>query len=196
MQTRGQGEKGAAPGEELGERLRAHRLKLTPQRTAVFRAVRELGHASPRRIYETLRQAYPMLSLNTVYATLETLERVGQILRITGPEGSMMYEAASPIHHHFHCLRCRRVLDVHDPSPSSIALPPPSWARFTVTSCRLEVYGFCPECRRRRGSGVPVPGTPRAGARRRTAAGNRAAPPRDRTRRAGTRRTLGASVSD
>lgn len=70
----------------------------------MYRAVRELGHASPRWIHETVRQAYPMLSLNTVYATLETLERIGQILRVTGPEGDPVYEAASPIHHHFHAF--------------------------------------------------------------------------------------------
>lgn len=185
MKTKRQATQGAAPGEGLGERLRAHRLKLTPQRTAVFQAVRELGHASPRRIHEALRQAYPMLSLNTVYATLETLERVGQIHRITGPEGSMMYEAASPIHHHFYCLRCRRVQDVHDPGLNGIALASPSWARFTVTSCRIEAHGVCPECRQRARPAVPAPRRPRA--RRRTAGGNQAAPPGNRTKRAGSR---------
>jgi Fe2+ or Zn2+ uptake regulation protein len=69
-----------------------------------------------------------MLSLSTVEATLETLERVGQALRLTGPEGSLLYEAASPVHHHLQCLSCRRVLDIQDPTLGEVPLPASSGA--------------------------------------------------------------------
>ncbi len=195
MKTRRQPTEGAPLGAELAQRLRAHRFKLTPQRAAVYRAVREMGHATPKQIHATVQEAYPMLSLNTVYATLETLERIGQILRVTGPEGSNVYEAASPIHHHFHCLACGRILDVHDPTLDSIPLPPSSWPQFTVTTRRVEFYGCCPGCRRRLGSAAPAREVPPTRAPRRTTRGGRSIRAQDRTTRSEPRRELGTSGS-
>jgi Fur family peroxide stress response transcriptional regulator len=174
-------------GKELGERLRAHRFRLTPQRAAVYRAVSELGHASPRQIHEVVRQTHPMLSLNTVYVTLDTLQQVGQILRLTGPEGSLLYEATAPSHHHFHCFSCRRVLDIQEPTLDEIPLPASTRGQFTVTRRRVEFYGYCPRCRRRLGSAAPSPEAPAAPARRRTANGARATRPRGRPTRSGPR---------
>jgi len=188
MKTTRRATQGQRSGKELGERLRAHRFRLTPQRAAVYRAVSELGHASPRQIHEMVRQTHPMLSLNTVYATLETLERVGQILRLRGPEGSILYEAAFPIHHHLQCFSCGRVLDIQDPRLDEIPLPPSIREQFTVTRRRVEFYGYCPRCRRRLGRAALSREAPAAPARRRRASGPGTSPPRRRARRPGTRR--------
>lgn len=174
---------GMPPGRELAEPLRAHRFRLTPQRAAVYRAVCALGHASPRQIHEMVRQTHPMVSLNTVYATLETLERVGQILRLRGPEGSLLYEATLPSHHHFHCFSCGRVLDIQDPALDEIPLPPTTPGQFTVTRRRVEFYGYCPRCRRRL-----QPAAPRRGKAR----GKGSRQPGNRSTRSGPRRASGA----
>ena len=179
---------GIPPGRELAEPLRAHRFRLTPQRAAVYRAVCTLGHASPRQIHEVVRQTHPMVSLNTVYATLETLERVGQILRLKGPEGSLLYEATLPSHHHFHCFSCGRVLDIQDPALDEIPLPPTTPGQFTVTRRRVEFYGYCATCRRHLHPGSPGRQGPADRGRRRRASGPGTSPPRRRARRPGTRR--------
>jgi len=179
---------GIPPGRELAEPLRAHRFRLTPQRAAVYRAVCTLGHASPRQIHEMVRQTHPMLSLNTVYAALDTLERVGQILGLTGPEGSLLYEATAPSHHHFHCFSCRRVLDIQEPALDEIPLPAFTRGQFTVTRRRVEFYGYCPRCRRRLESAARSQEAPAPPARRRRASGPGTSPPRRRARRPGTRR--------
>ena len=179
---------GGPPGRELAELLRAHRFRLTSQRAAVYRAVCELGHASPRQIHEIVRQTHPMLSLNTVYATLETLARVGQILRLTGLEGSLLFEEASPIHHHFHCFSCRRVLDIQDPTLDEIPLPASTRGQFTVTRRRVEFYGYCPGCRRHLGSAAPKKEVPPAPLRRGKARGKSSSSPGVRRTRSGPRR--------
>jgi Fur family peroxide stress response transcriptional regulator len=176
---------GIPPGRELAEPLRAHRFRLTPQRAAVYRAVCALGHASPRQIHELVRQTHPMVSLNTVYATLETLERVGQILRLKGPEGSLLYEATLPSHHHFHCFSCGRVLDIQDSALDEIPLPPTTPGQFTVTRRRVEFYGYCPRCRRRLGRAALSREAPAAPARRRATKGARPLRHRGRPTRAG-----------
>lgn len=178
---------GLPPGRELAEPLRAHRFRLTPQRAAVYRAVCMLGHASPRQIHEVVRQTHPMLSLNTVYATLETLERVGQILRLKGPEGGLLYEATLPSHHHFHCFSCGRVLDIQDPALDDIPLPPIRPGRFTVTRRRVEFYGYCPRCRRRLGSAASSQEAPTAPPRPKTTKGERTVRRRGRNPGSGPR---------
>ncbi len=175
------------PGRELAESLRAHRFRLTPQRAAVYRAVCELGHASPRQIHEVVRHTHPMLSLNTVYATLETLERVGQILRLTGPEGSLLYEAAFPIHHHLQCFSCRRVLDIQDRMLDEIPLPASIRDQFTVTRRRVEFYGYCPGCRQPLESPAPKKEVPPASRRGGKARGKDRGRPGDRRMRSGPR---------
>jgi len=184
---------GGASGRELAEPLRAHQFRLTPQRAAVFRAVCELGHASPRQIHEVVRQTHPMLSLNTVYATLETLERVGRILRLTGPEGTLLYEAAFPIHHHLQCLTCRRVLDIQDPTLDEIPLPASIRGRFTVTRRRVEFYGYCPDCGRHLASATLKKEVARAPLRGRKARGKDRSMSRDRPTPSASRRALGAA---
>jgi len=188
MKTTRRATQGQRSGKELGERLRAHRFRLTPQRAAVYWAVTELGHASPRQIHERVRQTHPMLSLNTVYATLDTLERVGQILRLKGPEGGLLYEATLPSHHHFHCFACGRVLDIQDSALDEIPLPPTTPGQFTVTRRRVEFYGYCATCRRHLHPGSPGRQGPADPGRRRRASGPGTSPPPRRARRPGTRR--------
>ena len=185
MKTTRRATQGQRSGKELGERLRAHRFRLTPQRAAVYWAVTELGHASPRQIHERVRQTHPMLSLNTVYAALDTLERVGQILGLTGPEGSLLYEATAPSHHHFHCFSCRRVLDIQEPALDEIPLPVFTRGQFTVTRRRVEFYGYCPRCRRRLGRAALSREAPTAPAWRRTTKGARPLRHRGHPTRAG-----------
>jgi Fur family peroxide stress response transcriptional regulator len=126
-----------------------------------------------------------MVSLNTVYATLETLERVGQILRLKGPEGSLLYEATLPSHHHFHCFSCGRVLDIRDPALDDIPLPRTTPGQFTVTRRRVEFYGYCPKCRRSLESAATREEAPTRG---RKAHGKRRRTPRARQRRSGSTR--------
>src|SRR5574341_352868 len=179
---------GIPPGRELAEPLRTHRFRLTPQRAAVYRAVCELGHASPRQIHEVVRQTHPMLSLNTVYATLETLERVGQILRLRGPEGGLLFEAAFPVHHHLQCFSCGRVVDIQDPALDGIPLPAPIRGRFTVTRRRVEFYGYCPRCRQPLQAAAPKKEVRPAARRRGKGRGKDSRRPGNRSTRSGPRR--------
>ena len=45
---------GPAPDRDLATQLRSRGLRVTPQRELVLAAVRELGHATPERISETV----------------------------------------------------------------------------------------------------------------------------------------------
>ena len=72
-----------APEEKARQFVDACRergLSVTHQRMAIYGALANSEeHPSAERIFARVRQAYPTLSLATVYKTLETLEGIGLI---------------------------------------------------------------------------------------------------------------------
>ena len=52
---------------ERADELRQKGLRLTPQRELVLRAVRELGHATPEEVAESVRKSHPGINLSTIY---------------------------------------------------------------------------------------------------------------------------------
>src|SRR5947209_19980207 len=73
----------AAAAQPLAERLRAHGLRMTAQRTQVLDAVTALEHATPEAIGARLRdQAGPdgaAPDASTVYRNLELLDLLGLV---------------------------------------------------------------------------------------------------------------------
>jgi Fur family ferric uptake transcriptional regulator len=64
---------------QRADELRQKGLRLTPQRELVLQAVRELGHATPEEVAESVRKSHPGINLSTIYRNLETLENVGLV---------------------------------------------------------------------------------------------------------------------
>jgi Fur family peroxide stress response transcriptional regulator len=64
--------------QEIKEQLRAKRLKLTPQRCAIYEMLTaRTDHPTAEDIYRTVKRTYPMISQNTVYYTLSALKAAG-----------------------------------------------------------------------------------------------------------------------
>ncbi len=60
-----------APPNNPATLLRAHGLRVTPQRLAVAEMVfSEPIHITARTVYEQLRQTHPAISMNTIYLAL------------------------------------------------------------------------------------------------------------------------------
>jgi Fur family transcriptional regulator, ferric uptake regulator len=129
----------------------------TRQRTAIRAAIEAAGRPlSPQEMLEAAQAEVPALSLATVYRNLKTLVDEGDITTVMLPGDSPRYEPAQHAHHHhFQCMTCKRVFDVHD-CPGDLARLAPKG--FTVESHELTLYGRCDTC-------VP----PRASATRRRA---------------------------
>jgi Fe2+ or Zn2+ uptake regulation protein len=127
--------------------LRARGLRLTHPRRLVLEAVRATAiHPTAEWVHQAVRRRLPRVSLGTVYRNLRLLVDQGLIKEIAGPQAR--FDGNQREHHHFTCLRCRRIVDVDEPLP---AVPPPTAQLdgFTVTRQRVEFYGWCPACRPR-----------------------------------------------
>ncbi len=126
---------------------RQHGLSQTLQRRTILAALaRRTDHPTADQLYEELHPQFGGLSRTTVYRVLETFVRIGLARRITSPEAKARFDADTSRHHHFICLECGRVSDVHDPRLDQFELPPPLAGGFRYLDYSITFSGICLHC--------------------------------------------------
>ncbi|HET8759587.1 MAG TPA: transcriptional repressor [Nitrospiria bacterium] len=121
---------------------------MTHQRLAVYQALAAVkSHPTAEEIYASLTPSYPMLSLNTVYTTLETLKSIGLIQEMRFLDNTARYDANVAPHHHVTCPGCRRVEDFEDAALDRIQPPASVKRRYQLVGRHVQFYGYCPDCR-------------------------------------------------
>lgn len=120
-------------------------LKMTPQRAAILEFLDgNTSHPSAEDIYGAILKKYPMMSLATVYNTLEALKSKGAVLELNIDDQRKRYDPNTERHHHLICERCRAVVDIH--MEFDLDLPSERAHGFSVTGGHVEFHGVCPSC--------------------------------------------------
>jgi Fur family peroxide stress response transcriptional regulator len=128
---------------------RKNGLKRTPQRTAIFRELlKAKDHPTADDIYKRIVKKVPNISFDTVNRTLLTFSKIGITKVVEGYGQAKRYDPDMGIHHHFRCTRCGRIIDFHNGDYDNIAVPAEIMERFTVTSKKVVLEGFCGKCGR------------------------------------------------
>ena len=128
------------------EKYREKGIKLTPQRLAIMEYLDgNRDHPSAEDIYREVRKKYPMMSFATVYNTLETLKKKGDLTELTIDPERRRYDPDTEVHHHLICMKCRRIVDIH--KDFSLNIPDEDRDSFDVVGNHIEFYGVCPECK-------------------------------------------------
>jgi len=136
--------------EAFIEACRAHGLRVTPQRCAVYReVVRSRIHPTAEQVFRKIRKAYPAVSYDTVNRTLLALVRMGLVDVVKSPGAPRRFDGAAEQHHHFLCVECGAVVDFHEETYDRLEIPSPIREKFTVFSKRVVLNGLCEKCRRR-----------------------------------------------
>jgi Fur family ferric uptake transcriptional regulator len=122
--------------------------RMTAQRRAVLQAMRDLGCArAADEIFARARRIHKRLGLVTVYRTLTALTRAGLAQEIHLGDGRTRYELTQPgHHHHLVCLSCGTVERV-DGCLLKRGAHSAAKRGFKVTGHRLELFGYCGDCR-------------------------------------------------
>jgi Fur family transcriptional regulator, peroxide stress response regulator len=139
------------PTEEvLREALEANGQRFTEQRAAVYRFLASTDkHPTADEVFLAVRSEVPVISLATVYKSLETLVGCGLAMKLTYGDGSARYDGRTDPHHHARCLSCTRIFDVSGRLPSEELSELEEGAKdFHVTGYRLELTGYCSDCGR------------------------------------------------
>lgn len=134
--------------ESLLLKLKAHGMRMSPQRKAVLQAlVASEEHPSAEEIHRKLLPQIPTLSLATVYKTLNMLKQLGEVLEIEFSSRENRFDAVNPKPHpHLICNRCGKVADPRLPDLARIIQNLEQDAGFSITSHRLDFFGLCADC--------------------------------------------------
>lgn len=123
------------------------KFKLTPQRAAILKYLDgNTSHPSAEDIFESVSAQYPMMSLATVYNTIEMLKDMGMLWELSIDDERKRYDPNTNMHHHLICSGCRKVVDVH--MEFDLAVPETMLQGFELTGRHVEFYGLCADCRK------------------------------------------------
>ncbi len=138
-------------------------LKATSQRIEILRELFGCtSHPDAESLHQLVKQRLPTVSLDTVYRTLNRLVERGAAARFPGLQNRMRYEANVVEHHHFVCLECGGVQDIHHPAYDRTP-PPPGIHKFgAVERVYVELRGVCRACRQKPAAGAAAKARQRA----------------------------------
>jgi Fur family peroxide stress response transcriptional regulator len=127
---------------------RANGLHITPQRVAIYKElVASIEHPSATMIYNTVREYFSNISLDTVNRTLLTFQEIG-LAKVAGSAGGpKRFDANLKPHHHFICIKCGKIVDFEDDAYNAIDVPDEIKKKYTVIDKAVHLEGICDACR-------------------------------------------------
>lgn len=133
--------------------LKASGYKLTPQRLAIIKVVKESkgDHLTTEEIYDIVRQDNPEMGLATVYRTLQLLEDLDLISSLNLEDGCTRYEInendGKHMHHHLICTNCNAVIEVEGDLLDALEEKIEREYEFKITDHKVKFYGLCRQCK-------------------------------------------------
>ena len=141
------------------ELFRRRGLKVTPQRELIFELLWGAGnHPTADSVYAEARTRMPMMSLRTVYQTLNDLATMGELQSLDLGTGSTRFDPNTDVHHHLVCTSCGKVRDLYA-DYSALSVPDGAADGFQVGPAEVVFRGLCDECRTSARIQVPQPDT-------------------------------------
>lgn len=131
-------------------------IKWTKQRKSVYRVLWETSEPlNATQIYNLAARdmAGEEYAVSTIYRILTMFEEKGLVEKTTWMgDGTAVYTLNRGGHTHYAvCLECRRRIPLRGCPFSHMQLDA---GEFTVTGHKLEVYGYCGECRGKSGESI------------------------------------------
>lgn len=133
--------------EQFKETCKSHQIKLTPQRLLIYEELMTTDeHPSTDMLYQRVRTIFPTISFDTVNRTLLTFHELGLAEIVEGSGNPKRFDGDTTRHHHFQCLKCKRVFDVHYAPYDALEIPPNIQKRFQVLKTNVHLQGYCEQC--------------------------------------------------
>jgi Fur family transcriptional regulator, ferric uptake regulator len=136
------------------EYLREHGLKYTPERHALLRQVlADDEHFEAEQLLMEIRQGVFRVAKATVYRTLPLLVNCGIIRQVqfgdqfTEKHAHYEHTFAHEPHDHMVCRRCGKIIEFDSKEILRLRDALSEQFGFQPTSHRLQISGFCADCR-------------------------------------------------
>ncbi|HBD86844.1 MAG TPA: transcriptional repressor [Clostridiales bacterium] len=135
---------------ELGEAVRRCGLKNTKGRSAILGILEKSERpVSAEQVFMAMRDGGISANLSTVYRTLEALADKGLARKLTiAGDSRNLYEFNRMEHRHYLvCLACNKIVAIDSCPLRDYEKRLSAETGYLITGHRLDVYGYCPECR-------------------------------------------------
>jgi len=137
--------------EKIAQKLRKAKLKITPQRLTILSELTDNHtHPTATAIYQKIKQKLPSISFDTVNRTLIAFSQSGVIKVAEGQGKAKRYDPMTDPHHHFHCVRCNRIIDFSNKEYDRIKLPESITNKHQVLGQKIVLDGICQNCKIKR----------------------------------------------
>lgn len=124
--------------------------KITDRRVAMLEVLFGTStHLTARDVKEKLNDEYPEISPDTIYRNLHTFFELG-FLEETEFDGEKYFianKAPQDHHHHFICTNCGKFINI---KMCPLDLFEEQLGDVEITSHRFELFGLCPDCKRKK----------------------------------------------
>jgi len=130
------------------EVCKAKGLRVTHQRTEIFKALLELpNHPTTEDVFNRVRRHLKTISLDTVYRTIATLEDYGLIRRVHHVDSANRFDINASNHHHLVCSKCSKIEDFYWPEFDRMK-PPESVSHWVqIEAKQVVINGLCSSCK-------------------------------------------------
>ena len=133
--------------QDFIEACKAHHLKVTPQRMAIYRElVQSTEHPTVDAMFQTVKKEFPNISYDTVSRTMLTFAEIGMVDLVEVYGGAKRFDPNVTIHHHLHCVSCGKILDFHNDQYNNRDIPDEVQQHFRVLTSRVVLKGICEQC--------------------------------------------------
>lgn len=112
----------------------------------------ESGHLNAEQIHKAAQRRLPGLGIATVYRALKCLCGCGKVSEFIPADGVARYEPAGERAHHDHliCTACGAFIEAVDPEIERLQERLAARHGFAIASHRLEIYGLCRACAKKK----------------------------------------------
>ncbi|MFA9463141.1 MAG: Fur family transcriptional regulator [Velocimicrobium sp.] len=134
---------------EYEEKLKKSGLKSTKHRKAILDVlVKSNQPMAAEQIYLTLKESKIDINMSTVYRTLESLEQIDLITKISiMDDDRMLFEYNKIGHRHYLvCVGCKKIITIKNCPLGSYEKELESETDFEILGHKLYLYGYCSEC--------------------------------------------------
>lgn len=125
-------------------------LKYSRQRESIKNyLLNTSSHPTADMVYLHVKETFPNISLGTVYRNLNLLVDMGEIIKITTPDGADRFDGCTTPHYHFFCTDCGCMMDLDMEPLTQINTLAGENFPGKIEAHTITFYGRCESCMQR-----------------------------------------------
>lgn len=125
--------------------------RLTPAQEAVLHTLKHQPQPISAQTLYVLMRKQQGIGLATIYRSLDTLKRLGQVQHRVSITGEMLYSVVETEHHYLTCLQCGASIPLEASPIKELEARLQRSGSFKIYYHTLEFFGLCEPCAVRSG---------------------------------------------